>query len=531
MCAGALSLGAGTAVAASGWTAYALAYAGSSSDLTPFNTASRVAGTVIPASSTASQVVFAPNGLTAYVSNNSGSVTPVDVSTGQAGSPISVPGSDLDGLAIAPDGRTLYVISYSDGDLIPVDLRTGEAETPIHVGSYPDAVAVAPNGQTAYVANCASSGTVVPVDLTNDTVETAIPAGGCPEGIVITPNGQTAYTVDNYGNQVTPIDLSDDEALPAISIPTGTPENIAMAPDGQTAYVVDYGGYVTPIDTGDNETESTIDVGTPLGDIAITPDSGTAFVTPFDDGDVVPIDLVTDTVGQALDVNGSLGSVAIAPDQAPVAAFAAVPGAPGEVTTFSGARSSSQVGSIASYAWSFGDGSSPVTTTAPATSHVYAKPGTYSVRLTVTDTAGTSLSQVFTGQTMSLNGGPSATVTHTVTVFAAPVLSGVKQSHRRWREGNVKHLHGKRPPKGTTFSFRLSEAASVSLRFSGPKLHGHAQSATLRKLGHAGANRIAFDGRIPGHVVLGPGRWHVTLQASTTGGTSKTAKLTFTIVG
>ena len=68
------------------------------------------------------------------------------------------------------------------------------------------------------------------------------------------------------------------------------------------------------------------------------------------------------------------------------------------------------MGSIASYQWDFGDGQHATTTT-PSTTHVYAAVGTYTARLTVTDTAGTSLAQVFTGQTVSLQGGPQASTT------------------------------------------------------------------------------------------------------------------------
>ena len=49
-------------------------------------------------------------------------------------------------------------------------------------------------------------------------------------------------------------------------------------------------------------------------------------------------------------------AIAITPDQAPTAAFTSVPGSPGSPTHFDASASVSPVGSIASYAWKFGDG-------------------------------------------------------------------------------------------------------------------------------------------------------------------------------
>jgi PKD repeat protein len=54
--------------------------------------------------------------------------------------------------------------------------------------------------------------------------------------------------------------------------------------------------------------------------------------------------------------------------------------------------------------------------TSPTISHVYANSGTYTVKLTVTDAAGTSTTKVFTGQTMSRNGSAKAHTTMSVSI-------------------------------------------------------------------------------------------------------------------
>lgn len=72
----------------------------------------------------------------------------------------------------------------------------------------------------------------------------------------------------------------------------------------------------------------------------------------------------------------------------------------GLAVSLDGSASSDAEGPVASYSWNFGDGASGTGATA---SHTYATAGTYPVQLTVTDAAGTT-----------------GTVTHSVTVAAAP---------------------------------------------------------------------------------------------------------------
>ncbi len=144
-------------------------------------------------------------------------------------------------------------------------------------------------------------------------------------------------------------------------------------------------------------------------------------------------------------------TVAVMPDPAPTANFTVTPSAAGQATYFDGSASSSPVGTIASYAWNFGDGCTE-TTSAPTATVSFSYPsvsggacpgsssgtvtsssGTYTATLTVTNTGGTSNKIVYTGHTVSNDGGPSATATHIVTlptklVVTASPSSGVTSS-------------------------------------------------------------------------------------------------------
>jgi hypothetical protein len=87
----------------------------------------------------------------------------------------------------------------------------------------------------------------------------------------------------------------------------------------------------------------------------------------------------------------------------PVASFDFTPASPvvGALVAFDGSASSDPDGSIASWAWSFGDGA---TGTGATTSHAYGATGDYTAQLTVTD-----------------NSGGSASTTRQVPVGPAPV--------------------------------------------------------------------------------------------------------------
>jgi hypothetical protein len=122
-------------------------------------------------------------------------------------------------------------------------------------------------------------------------------------------------------------------------------------------------------------------------------------------------------------------------------------------------------------------------------------------------------------------------------VAALPVISRLRQSHRRWRRGHgparVSAFAARRkrraPPLGTTFSFRLNEGARVTFKFTRRRGRHRVRAGKLTFTGHTGRNRVRFQGRLARHRTLHPGRYKLTATASVEGLRSQPRRLRFRI--
>jgi YVTN family beta-propeller protein len=201
---------------------------------------------------------------------------------------------------------------------------------------------------------------------------------------------------------------------------------LAISPDGSTLYVANSGtGSISVIDLASGSvspTPITLGVGTQPQGLALTPDGNTLYAADSGTGDISVIDLAANppTVSTVSTGAGSDPvAIAVTPDQAPVASVQVSPGAAGALTTLDASPSTVAFGTIATYAWNFGDGTSTITST-PTTTHTYATAGTYAASVTETSSGGTSSTTVYDGQQMLRNGGPSSSASFAVTVPPAP---------------------------------------------------------------------------------------------------------------
>lgn len=168
-------------------------------------------------------------------------------------------------LAIAPNGKFVYVINYVDGNpgtgtmnIIQTDINQVVGTIPGFFG--PFGIALTPNGRFAYVTNFGSNNfdpigtTVSVVNLKKRQITATIDLALQPAGIGITPDGRFAYAT-NYNTlyrhkdfteltagdgTVAIIDISRNEVLPQTIVVGASPARVTISPNGRFAYISNF---------------------------------------------------------------------------------------------------------------------------------------------------------------------------------------------------------------------------------------------------------------------------------------------------
>ena len=291
----------------------------------PVDTATNIPGPPITVGIDPEGIAVAPDGTTVYVANRgSGTVTPISTATDAAGPPIPV-GCSPQSIAITPDGESAYV-ACNNGAVALIKTKTSAVTTLIaHRPGWftPPLIAISPDGKTAYIASV-DSHTLTPVSTATSTLgpPIALSYGTDPQNVAVTPDGKTVYVTDFSESAVTLINTASHQARAPIPLP-GQPTGLVITADGKTAYVSNEdSGTVTPIDTATSATRAPIPTGAPSITMAITPDGKTAYAAHVGTSTVTPIDTATDTARAPINVGGNAALISFTPDGA--TAYAAV---------------------------------------------------------------------------------------------------------------------------------------------------------------------------------------------------------------
>jgi YVTN family beta-propeller protein len=281
-------------------------------DVTPVALSRRHIEAKVPVGSLPSALAFTPGGKgLLVVTQGDDELHQIDTATHDVVHEVDV-GVEPDAVAVAPGGTggkgVALVANLDSNNVTPVDLGTFRAGTPIAVGTAPVAIAVsvaASGTATAFVANYGSN-SVTPIDVATLQAGAAIAVGAGPQTIAAAPG---ELLVGNFGNRtLTAIDPTALRAGGTIALPLN-PTGMAVAPSGTTAYVCGGASVVAVAVVG-------LTIGAPIAlpgvaqGIALSADGATAWVTQ-QAGALVPVTLATGRVGAALHLGGHPSAIAI----------------------------------------------------------------------------------------------------------------------------------------------------------------------------------------------------------------------------
>ena len=216
----------------------------------------------------------------AYVSNQNGNITVIDLNTFEPVSEINADGRGPRGIGITDDGKTLVVANVDSGDISLIDRVSGKVMKHVPIGKNPEFVRV--RDGRAYVSfEPASIGGPPPkpgseeakalaekreeedeepakiavVDLNEGKVIKEITGGMETEGIEFSADGSKVIVTNEADENITVHDIASGELVKKISTRDHghRPRGIKISPDGKT-YVasIEYGNHLVVLDSDFN---------------------------------------------------------------------------------------------------------------------------------------------------------------------------------------------------------------------------------------------------------------------------------------
>ena len=225
----------------------------------------------------------------AYVSNQDGGVSVIDLATMQVTKTFDVKAAGPRGLGITDDGKKLIVATRENESISVIDTSTGEVLQQIPVGKNPEFVRI--SGNFAYISSEPSAkggpppkpgsteaeeddneekipAKIAIVDLTLGKKVRDITGGPETEGIEFSKDGSKLVITNEADNTVTVHDIATGELLKTIQTHEhgDRPRGIKASPDGNTYLAtLEYGNKFMVLDKDFNFVR-TVDTGeTPYG--------------------------------------------------------------------------------------------------------------------------------------------------------------------------------------------------------------------------------------------------------------------------
>ena len=234
-------------------------------------------------------------------------------------------GKSLHGLALAPDGQTIYASDVADNrvDLFAATNAAPRLLRSVPVGLYPVHIAFSRDGRYAYVTNF-QAGSVSVIDTARGAVIKTIPTPLGPHGLTASPDGRLIYVPCLNGQALVVIDTQTNSLIQTLTLPANAhPYSVVSSKDGRYLYITDnFFGRVLVVDTTklDDPAQAVVG-GAAAGQqpvlLAMAPDGRHLYVTNSG-GNLTVLDIASDPLHPQLAATVPVGrsphGVAVSPD-------------------------------------------------------------------------------------------------------------------------------------------------------------------------------------------------------------------------
>jgi len=134
----------------------------------------------------------------------------------------------VEGIAVAPDGSTVWAGSNTNGTVSVIDTRTGTIAETLTGFSLPYRLAISADGRTAII--CDPQGNAIHVaDVATRKVLWKLDALASPRGVTIAPDGKTAFVTLAQDPSVGVVDLVERKLVRKIGV-GASPDGVGYGP-------------------------------------------------------------------------------------------------------------------------------------------------------------------------------------------------------------------------------------------------------------------------------------------------------------
>ncbi len=192
-------------------------------------------------------IAVSPDGRSVYAAHVLGeALTLLDLKSGLVRRTVDL-GAESYTCVVSPDGRSVYVSVWGGARVVALDAATLEKRAEIAVGEHPNALLFSKDGRRLFVA-CANTNSVWVIDVAANRAAEQIsvalfpnvPPGATPNGLGLSPDGRTLLVANADNNAVAVVDVSDPQrSVVQGFIPTGWyPTAVQFSRDGSRIYVL-----------------------------------------------------------------------------------------------------------------------------------------------------------------------------------------------------------------------------------------------------------------------------------------------------